>query len=375
VSRLARDPASAAAFLAATVAFGAAGYGLLFHASANDATTDKVATTVGANSVFGVGDPVAAAALAADLGRSTVVLRTIPRINDFTGDRLFAVDSATFEQAALWSPRFAGRDLSDLLGELDGGPDLDAVPVVLAGNDEHVPDSGILARGDDFEVPYRVVDRISGFAGSGPFQTVLVVDQDALLALAPPGAIDSLEAELWSARDADTVARAARAADLSVTLEATSDEVLTDHATLVARSWVTRYLQAFMALALVLGLLVLAGLQRRDREQRRLQDRTLADLGHSRQLASRAAGAALSVVALLGAVAGGVAAYAVTASLATRLDPEPTIRPPLVVTGTGQLLVAAVAFAAAALALTLAGAAADQWLGRSRSVNELLHDE
>ena len=149
----------------------------------------------------------------------------------------------------------------------------------------------------------------------------------------------------------------------------------TDHSTLVARSWVTRYLQAFMALALVLGLLVLAGLQRRDREQRRLQDRTLADLGHSRQLASRAAGAALSVVALLGAVAGGVAAYAVTASLATRLDPEPTIRPPLVVTGTGQLLVAAVAFAAAALALTLAGAAADQWLGRSRSVNELLHDE
>ena len=49
-----------------------------------------------------------------------------------------------------------------------------------------------------------------------------------------------------------------------------------------------------MALALVLGLLVLAGLQRRDREQRRLQDRTLADLGHSRRLASRAAGAALS---------------------------------------------------------------------------------
>ena len=61
LSRLARDPASATAFLAATVAFGAAGYGLLFHASADDATTDKVATAVGANSVFGVGDPVAAA--------------------------------------------------------------------------------------------------------------------------------------------------------------------------------------------------------------------------------------------------------------------------------------------------------------------------
>ena len=44
-------------------------------------------------------------------------------------------------------------------------------------------------------------------------------------------------------------------------------------------------------------------------------------------------------------------------------------------TGTGQLVVAALAFAAAALALTLAGAAVDQWLGRSRSVNELLHDE
>jgi hypothetical protein len=375
VSRLARDPASAAAFLAATVAFGAAGYGLLVHASADDATTDKVATAVGANSVFGVDDPVAATALAADTGRSTVVLRTIPRINGFTGDRLFAVDAATFAQAALWSPRFAGHDLSDLLGELDGGPDVDAVPVVLAGSGEHVPASGILARGDDFEVPYRVVDRISGFAGSGPWQTVMVVDQDVLLELAPPGSIDVFEAELWSAEDADTVARAARAAGLTVSLDATADEIRADHSTLVARSWVTSYLQAFMALALVLGLLVLAGLQRRDREQRRLQDRTLADLGHPRRLVSRAAGAALSVVALLGAAAGGVAAYAVTASLATRIDPEPTLQPALVVTGTGQLLVAAVVFGAAALVLTLTTAAADQWLGRSRSVNELLHDE
>jgi hypothetical protein len=375
VSRLARDPASSAAFLAATVAFGAAGYGLLVHASADDATTDKIATTVGANSVFGVDDPVAAEALADDTGRSTVVLRTIPRINGFTGDRLFAVDSATFEEAALWSPRFAGRELSDILGELDGEPDQDAVPVVLAGSGQHVPASGILARGDNFEVPYRVVDRISGFAGSGPWQTVMVVDQDALLSLAPPGSIDVLEAEVWSAEDADTVARAARTAGVPVSLDATADEVRAEHSTLVARSWVTGYLQAFMALALVLGLLVLAGLQRRDREQRRLQDRTLADLGHSRRLVSRAAGAALSVVAVLGAVAGGVAAYAVTASLATRLDPEPALQPPLVVTGTGQLLVAAVAFGAAALALTLASAAADQWLGRSRSVNELLHDE
>jgi hypothetical protein len=125
VSRLARDPASSAAFLAATVAFGAAGYGLLVHASADDATTDKIATTIGANSVFGVDDPVAAEALADDTGRSTVVLRTIPRINGFTGDRLFAVDSATFEEAALWSPRFAGRDLigraaDDRLGRYRG---------------------------------------------------------------------------------------------------------------------------------------------------------------------------------------------------------------------------------------------------------------
>ena len=147
-----------------------------------------------------------------------------------------------------------------------------------------------------------------------------------------------------------------------------------DHSTLVARAWTTRYLQAFMGLALALGLIVLAGLQRRDREQRRLQDRTLADLGHPRRSVSRAAGAALSVVALLGAAAGGVAAYAVTASLTTRLDPEPTLRPPLVVTGIGQLLVAAAAFGAAALVLTLAGAATEH-LGRSRSVNELLHDE
>jgi predicted lysophospholipase L1 biosynthesis ABC-type transport system permease subunit len=204
---------------------------------------------------------------------------------------------------------------------------------------------------------------------------VLVVDQEALLALAPPDAIDSLDAQLWSARDADTVTRAAQSAGLTVRLDTTADEMRASHATLVARSWVTRYLQAFTVLALVLGLLVLAGLQRRDREQRRLQDRTLADLGHPRRLVSRAAGAALAVVALLGAVAGGVAAYAVTSSLADRLDPEPDLQPALVVTGTGQLLLAAVAFGAVALVLTLVGGAAEHWLGRTRSVNELLHDE
>ena len=375
LSRLARDPASATAFLAATVAFGAAGYGLLFHASAEDATTDKVATQVGANSVFDVDDPAAATTLAADVGASTVVLHTVPRIGTFTGDRLYVVDADTFGSAALWSARFAHESLSSVVRELHAGADADAVPVVLAGSDAHVPASGTLARGGDWSVPYRVVDRIAGFAGSGRWQTVLVVDQEALLALAPQGAIDSLEAELWSARDADTVTRAAKSAGLAVQLDTTADEMTASHSTLVARSWVTRYLQAFTVLALVLGMLVLAGLQRRDREQRRLQDRTLADLGHARRLVSRAAAAALAVVALLGAGAGGVAAYAVTASLASRLDPEPDLQPALVVTGTGQLLVAAVAFGAVALVVTLVGGAAERWLGRTRSVNELLHDE
>ena len=375
LSRLARDPTSTTAFLAATVAFGAAGYGLLFHASADDATTDKVATQVGATSVFAVDDPVPAATLANEVGDTTVVLHTVPRISGFTGDRLIAVDSATFADAALWSPRFTGRPLGDLLDELRGGEDGDAVPVVLAGNDEHVPTMGTLARGDDWEVPYRVVDRVAGFAGSSTWQTILVVDQKALLALAPPGAIDTLEAELWSDRDADTVVRAARGADLPVKLQRTADEMRAEHSSLVARSWVTRYLQAFTVLALLLGLLVLAGLQRRDREQRRLLDRTLTDLGHPRRPVSRAAGAALALVALLGAVAGGLAAYAVTVSLASRLDPEPKIRPELVVTGVDQLLAAGAAFAAAALCLTLVGGATERWLGGSRSVNELLHDE
>jgi hypothetical protein len=375
LSRLARDPTSATAFLAATIAFGAASYGLLFQASADDATTDKVTTAVGANSVFEVDDPVAASALAAEVGESTVVLRTISRIDARTTGRLFAVDPGSFAAAASWSPRFAGQDLSDLTRELAAGPDPEAVRMVVAGPDKDIPATGRVARGDDFEVPYRVVDRIPGFAGSGPSQTVLVVDQAALETLAPPGATETMQAELWSARDADTVVRAARAAGLTLKLQATADGVRAEPSRLVARSWVARYLQAFTVLALGLGLLVLAGLQRRDREQRRLQDRTLADLGHSRRLVSRAAGAALAVVALLGAVAGGAAAYAVTASLATRLDPEPSLSPPLAVTGTGQLLVAAVAFAAAALFLTLAGSVAEQWLGRSRSVNELLHDE
>jgi hypothetical protein len=375
VARLARDPASTTAFLAATVAFGAAGYGLLFHASADDAITDKIATTVGANSVFGVSDPDEAVVLAEDVGDSTVVLRTIPKINGFSGDRLFAIDTATFARAALWSPRFAGQELSDLTRKLGAPPVDDAVPVVIAGDDSDVPASGTFARGDDFEVRYRVVDRIAGFAGSGPWQTILVVDQKTLLELAPPRAIDTLEVDLWSARDADTVIRAARDAGIAVKLEATADETRAEHASLVARTWVTRYLQAFTVLALLLGLLVLAGLQLRDREQRRLQDRTLADLGHPRRLVSRSAGAALSAVSLLGAAAGGIAAYAVTASLADRLDPEPRLLPHLEVTGVGQLLLAAAAFGVAALCLPLAGAAAEQWLGRSRSVNELLHDE
>ena len=375
LARLARDPASATAFLAATIAFGAAGYGLLFHASADDATTDKVATQVGANSVFGVDDPEQAAGVAEEVGDSSVVLHTVPRIGTFTGDRLVAVDGDTIAGAALWSPRFAGRTLPELVGELRAEPDGGAVPVVVAGTGENVPSSGTLSRGDDWSVPYKVVDHIAGFAGSAQWQTVLLVDQDALLSRAPSGARDTLDAELWSAHDADTVARAARDSGLPVRLEATADGMRAAHATLVARTWATRYLQAFTGLALLLGLLVLAGLQRRDREQRRLQDRTLADLGHSRRLVSRSAAAALALVAVLGAVAGGVAAYAVTVSLATRLDPEPSIRPALVVTGSGQLVVAAFVFGAVALVLSLAGEAAERWLGRSRSVNELLHDE
>ena len=51
------------------------------------------------------------------------------------------------------------------------------------------------------------------------------------------------------------------------------------------------------------------------------------------------------------------------------------LQPALAVTGTGQLVLAAVAFAAVALVLTLVGGAADRWLGRSMSVNELLHDD
>jgi hypothetical protein len=49
----------------------------------------------------------------------------------------------------------------------------------------------------------------------------------------------------------------------------------------------------------------------------------------------------------------------------------PDLRPALAVTGTQQLLLAGVAFVAAALVLTLLTGR----LGRARSVNELLHDE
>ncbi len=139
--------------------------------------------------------------------------------------------------------------------------------------------------------------------------------------------------QLWSGYDADEVARAANAAGVDAPLRATAAEVRADPS-LVARTWVTDYLQVFTVLALLLGLLVLAGLQRRDREQRRLLDATLADLGHPRRLASRAAGYELAVVSVLGAAAGGLSAYVVTMSLRDRLDPLPDLAPGLAVTGT-----------------------------------------
>ena len=325
LSRLARDPVSATAFLAATVAFGAAGYGLLFHASADDATTDKIATAVGANSVFGVDDPVEAAALAADVGESTSCCARSPgsTTSRATASRRGPGD---VRRAANWSPRFSGREVSDLIRQLRGRPDLDAVPVLLAGDDAHVPASGTLARGDNFEVPYRVVDRIAGFAGSGPSQTVLVVDQDALLGLAPPGrdrlargrAVERPRRRhrrpRGARRRAPVPARGHRRRGAGRALHPRG-QVLGDplppgvHGA-GAAAWACSSSP---------------GCTGKDREQRRLQDRTLADLGHPWQLASRAAGAALSVVALLGAAAGGVAAYAVTASLAERLDPEPSL--------------------------------------------------
>jgi hypothetical protein len=368
-SRLARDPSAATAFLAATVAFGAVGYGLLFQVSADDAASDKVAARVGATSVFQLSSPGDVEQLDAIADRSTLVLKTVPVIDGHTRGRLFAIDPATFGRAALWSPRFAGgRDLSEVTARL--APDGDVVPVVLVGDGAGVQSRGTLGRPGS-EVRYRVVDRLAAFPGVGDDDPVLVVGQAAL---GEVGAEDDVTPQLWSRYDADTVSRAAGAAGLEPRLLTTTAAVRATPS-LVARSWVTDYLQAFTVLALLLGLLVLAGLHGRDREQRRLQDATLADLGHPRRLASRAAGLELATVSVLGALAGGLAAYAVTLSLADRLDPLPDLPPGLAVTGTHQLLLAAAAFVLAALAVTvLTGSLADR-LGRTRSVNELLHDE
>ncbi len=369
LSRLARDPSSSTAFLAATVAFGAVGYGLLFQVSADDAASDKVSARVGAASVFELSSPAVADQLDAVADRSTLVLRLVPTVDGTTRERLLAIDSDTFGRAALWSPRFAGgRDLADVTGQL--APDGDVVPALLVGDASGVPASGTVGRPGSFEVPYRVVDRLEAFPGIGSDDTVLVVDQRALFTSAPAAAVEEFTPQLWSGYDADTVNRAAAAVGAQPQLKGTAAELRADPS-LVARSWVTDYLQAFTVLALLLGLLVLVGLHHRDREQRRLQDATLADLGHPRGLASRAAGLELAVVSVLGAAAGGLAAYAVTLSLADRLDPLPDLRPALAVTGTQQLLLAAVAFVAAALALTLLTGR----LGRARSVNEQLHDE
>jgi hypothetical protein len=369
-SRLARDPSSATAFLAATVAFGAVGYGLLFQVSADNAATDKVAAQVGATSVFELAKPEDAEQLSAVADRSTMVLRTVPTVEGRTDDRLLVIDPATFGRAARWSPRFAGgRDLADVTDEL-ATRDGDTVPVLLVGAGSDTPDTGTLSHADAFDVRYRVVDHLDAFPGLGKDDTLLVVAQGALLGHAPLSSLGDVTTQLWSGYDPDTVRRAANAVDLEPRLVETASEVRADPS-LVARSWVTDYLQAFTLLALLLGLLVLVGLHHRDREQRQLQDATLADFGHPRRLASRAAGYELGVVSVLGAVAGGLAAYAVTRSLAGRLDPVPDLRPALAVTGTQQLLLAGVAFVAAALVLTLLTGR----LGRARSVNELLHDE
>lgn len=363
LSRLARDPGAATAFLAATVAFGAVGYGLLFQVSADDALDDKVAARAGAASVVALGTLDGAERLAAATDGSSVVLRTVPTVDGRTRGRLLAVDRASLADTALWSPRFAGgRDATEVLGAL--GPDDERVPALLVG--DGVPDTGTIAEPGTWEAGYDVVEHLDAFPGVGDDETVLVVDRDAL----PAGAEETFDAEVWSRTDPDTLRAAADPLDLEPRLLVTAVQVRAQP-TLVARGWVTDYLQAFTVLALLLGLLVLAGLHRRDREQRLLQDATLADLGHPRGLASRAAGLELAVVSVLGAVAGGLAAYVVTRSLAVPLDPQPDLRPALVVTGTTQLLLAAAAFVAAALVLTvLAGR-----LGRTRSVNELLHDE
>lgn len=364
-SRLARDPSAATAFLAATVAFGAVGYGLLFQVSADDSLTDKVAARAGADSVFELTDAAAYDQLGAIADRSSLVLRMVPTLDGRTGGRLVAIDPDTLGRAALWSPRFAGgRSLDEVTAEL--APDGAQVPVLLVGDDADVPGTGRLSSDDVFDVEYVVVDRLDAFPGIGGDETVLVADQRAL----PTAAAAEFDAQVWSRYDADTVDSAAAEVGLEPRLLGVASTVR-NQPSLVARGWVTDYLQAFTVLALLLGLLVLAGLHRRDREQRLLQDVTLADLGHPRGLASRAAGLELAVVSLFGAIAGGLSAYAVTRSLTDRLDPLPDLPPALVVTGAQQLLLAAVAFVAAALVVTLLTGR----LGRARSVNELLHDE
>ena len=159
-----------------------------------------------------------------------MVLRTIPRINGFTGDGCSPWTLPTFAQAALSSPRFAGASCpTSSTARRGAGPrrhprrahrQRRARPRVGHPCPRRQL-RGALPRG-------RQDLRLHRFRS---VETVMVVDQSMLLGLARPGSIDVLEAEVWSAEDADTVTRAARAAGLTVSLDATADEIRADHST------------------------------------------------------------------------------------------------------------------------------------------------
>jgi hypothetical protein len=374
LARLARDATSAGAFLVAAVTFGTLSTGLFFADSVDSAVSDKVAVVAGAETTAEVATAGLLPRLDLDAPQ-TPVWRVVTRLDGGSSQPVMVIDPHTFRAVALRSDQLAGHELA----ALEAPTSTDGVPVLLAGSEAawQVGQRHRLVT-DDWEVTARAVGRVEAFPGMGDEDAVVVASSDALFprlgrdtpTRLPPTAQDPdgvFTTELWAAAPGDTVAAAAASADVFLEQLSTAAEVRATPA-LQARDWVTDYLRLSTVLVMALGLVVLSGLHRQDADRRRVEARTLADLGHPAGLVGRAAALQLALVALAGAVVGTAASYAATRALAGRLDPLPDLAPRLAVSGLGRAGAVAAALLAVALLLTLAASR------RGRSVNEMLRE-
>jgi putative ABC transport system permease protein len=257
-------------------------------------------------------------------GSSTMVIRTErASLNGETVDVL-AIDTDTFEGGAFWDDSYSSVPISEILATLGAAPPEGAIPAVVANG--AAGDGELRTRSGDVDV--TIADEIAVFPGTEGDRTLLIVDQDAYLArVASDGVIRGSRILLWSMGvEPATIESELAAEEIGFAYTLSADSAL-DQLKFAAVVWTFDFLEIYAILA---GLIAIGGvfLYVDTRQRARNLSYILARrMGLRRREHITAGVLEIGGLALLGAIAGIIAATAGARSLYSILDPLPGTPP------------------------------------------------